>query len=157
METAVGAQAIPRKPVPNPDEFDANMRPHPAPVPSAAMDETMLTLLEHSRDCVKILGLEGTLDFMHCGGCDVLENEEFSGLRGKVWWTLWPAHTQSMVHSMFERARSGRDVSFTAQCPTRLGNVRSWMVNLRPMITDNGAVVGVLCTSRDREEAASQI
>ncbi|MEP2736455.1 MAG: PAS domain-containing protein [Erythrobacter sp.] len=116
-------------------------------------DETMLSLLEQSRDCVRILGLEGTLDFMNCSGRDALDAEKFGDARGKVWWALWPAHTQDFVRSMFERARKGHEVEFSADCPTQMGNMRKWMVTLKPMQTDDNTVVGVLCTSSDIDPA----
>ena len=116
---------------------------------SAVPDDVMIALLEQSRDCVKILGIGGTLDFMNCGGLDALELEDFEGVRGKLWWKLWPEHTQELVKKAFERARAGFDVQFSAECPTQRGNMRHWAVSLKPMTTDEGHVVGVLCTSRD--------
>jgi len=119
---------------------------HDLQIPS---DEIMISLLELSRDCVKILGIDGTLDFINCGGIDASGMRIFDEVQGELWWTLWPMHTQETVKQAFERARRGDEVEFSAECPTLKGNVRRWLVNLNPMLADDGTVVGVLCKSRD--------
>lgn len=119
-------------------------------------DEPMIDLLERSRDCVKILGLEGTLDFITCGGMDAFSTRDFAPVQGKLWWSLWPEHTQDLVKQAFERARKGYDVEFTAECPTVQGNLRKWVVRLKPMTSDAGSIVGVLCTSADIDSAINR-
>ncbi|MEO9463057.1 MAG: PAS domain-containing protein [Marinomonas sp.] len=114
-------------------------------------DQIMVALLERSRDCVEILGIDGTLDFMNCGGVDTLSEDKFKGARGQLWWTLWPEHTQATVKAAFEKARMGEEMQFTAECPTEQGNLRTWTVTLKPMLTCEGGVAGVVCKSRDIE------
>lgn len=120
------------------------------PQPQFASDHLMIALLDRSRDCVKILGIEGTLDFMHCGGADVFEQHQFEGARGQLWWSLWPEHTQATVKAAFEKASMGKETQIHAACPTAQGNLQSWTVILKPMITLDGNVAGVVCTSRDK-------
>ncbi len=120
-------------------------------------DELMIGLLEQSRDCVKILGMDGTLDFINCGGLDAFGTRDFAEVQGLVWWTLWPAHTQDIVQDAFDRARKGQEVEFAAECPTMKGNLRKWVVRLKPMTADDGSVVGVLCTSQDMGDAESEV
>ena len=108
-----------------------------------------LCLLEQSPDCVKILSVDGTLDFMNCNGLDAMEIEEPEKVLGQLWWHLWPDHSQAAVEANFRSALGGRTVEFQAFCPTAKGTPRNWSVNLKPMIARDGPVVSVLATSRE--------
>ncbi len=140
---------VPRQTARNPSQWDANqLSDRPAQL-GQVTDHVMIKLLERSRDCVKILGLDGALEFMNCGGLDTLDHSEFEGVRGQKWWELWPQHTQAPVKAAFEKAREGKETEFVAECPTVQGNKRKWNVCLKPMLTDDGNIAGVVCTSRD--------
>lgn len=108
-----------------------------------------LCLLEQSPDCVKILSIDGTLDFMNCNGLEAMEIDEPEKVLGQLWWHLWPDHSQAMVEANFRSSLGGRTVEFQAFCPTAKGNPRRWSVNLKPMIARDGLVVSVLATSRE--------
>ena len=108
-----------------------------------------ISLLEQSQDCVKILSVDGRLDFMNCNGMDAMEIDDPDQVLGQLWWHLWPDHAQVMVKNKFHAARNGRTVQFEASCPTVKGNPRRWSVNLKPMLAAAGPVVLVLATSRE--------
>ena len=112
-------------------------------------DDLALCLLEQSEDCVKILSIDGTLDFMSCNGLSAMEIDDPSRVLGQAWWSLWPDHSRAMVEDNFKNAIGGRTVTFEASCPTAKGNPRHWSVNLKPMIARDGLVVSVLATSRE--------
>ncbi len=112
-------------------------------------DDLALCLLEQSEDCVKILSIDGTLDFMSCNGLSAMEIDDPSRVLGQLWWTLWPDNSRAMVEDNFKNALGGRPVTFEASCPTEKGNPRHWSVNLKPMIARDGLVVSVLATSRE--------
>lgn len=143
----MGTHAVPN--LPEQREHHLDKVAHDLQIPS---DEIMIGLLELSRDCIKILGIDGTLDFINCGGIDASAMRIFSEVQGKYWWSLWPKHTQEMVRQSFERARRGDEVAFSAECPTIRGNVRRWSVSLIPMRACDGTIVGVLCKSRDLDK-----
>ena len=112
-------------------------------------DDLALCLLEQSEDCVKIISIDGTLDFMSCNGLSAMEIDDPSMVLGKLWWTLWPDESRAMAEDNFKNAIGGRTVTFEAFCPTAKGNLRFWAVNLKPMIARDGPVVSVLATSRE--------
>ncbi|WP_299192536.1 PAS domain-containing protein [uncultured Erythrobacter sp.] len=112
-------------------------------------DALLLGLLEQSGDCIKMLGLDGTLEYMNCGGLAAMEIDAFSMVGGKIWWELWPEDTRKLVRKKFETAAAGSEAEFIALCPTAKGNLRRWSVKLKPMIAVDSRVAGVLCTSRD--------
>ena len=106
-------------------------------------------LLEQSKDCVKLLSIDGHLDFMNCNGLDAMEIEHSDSVIGRLWWELWPEPSRSFVARNFQSAAQGTESNFEADCPTAKGAPRRWSVNLRPLFSSAGPVVSVLCTSRD--------
>ena len=108
-----------------------------------------LRLIEQSEKCVKLLSIDGKLEFMNCGGMKAMEIDDPSAIYGKFWWTLWPLNAQDMVRSVFDEAIGGTTSTFEATCPTAKGNPRRWSVNLKPICSRAGPVVSVLATSRE--------
>tara|TARA_B100001179_G_C18493258_1_gene360944 strand:+ start:122 stop:532 length:411 start_codon:yes stop_codon:yes gene_type:complete len=112
-------------------------------------DDLAISLLEQSDDCIKLLSLEGRLEFMNCGGLHKMEIGRPERVLGKMWWDLWPSESQRYVQEQFERAVQGTPVTFEASCPTAKGNPRRWSVNLKPLCSKAGPVVSILATSRE--------
>ena len=106
-------------------------------------------LLGQTDDCVKLLGLEGTLDFMNCNGLEAMEIGDFAQVSGRLWWDLWPEEERPRLRSLFDRALAGHESQFKAFCPTALGTPKYWRIRLSPMTSHTGVVVGVLCSSRE--------
>lgn len=112
-------------------------------------DSLALAVLEQSDDCIKILSRDGELDYMNCGGVSAMQLTDFNAVSGKLWWELWPEESRRMVRQMFQRSLTGREVEFEATCPTAQGLPKRWSVKLKPMLTPDFRVTGVLCTSRE--------
>lgn len=113
-----------------------------------SIDSLILGVLEQSSDCIKMLNREGELEYINCGGLAALQAPDFHAVMGRKWWDLWPEECREMVRTMFEKSLSGIDVEFRAVCPTMQGEERHWSVKLKPMLTPDARVTGVLCTSR---------
>ena len=111
-------------------------------------DALALCLLEQSEDCIKLLSVEGALEFMNCNGLGAMEIDRPEMVLQKLWWDLWPEDCRTFVRSKFSSAAQGRTVVFDAMCPTAKGKDRYWSVNLKPLFANNGPVVSVLVTSR---------
>ncbi|WP_241657309.1 PAS domain-containing protein [Aurantiacibacter suaedae] len=105
-------------------------------------------MLAQSEDCIKLLSIDGHLDFMNCNGLSAMQIEEPHKVIGKLWWELWPETSQALVQAKFREAAEGIEASFEAICPTAKGASRRWSVNLRPLFAKDGPVVSILCTSR---------
>ncbi len=112
-------------------------------------DDFAVALLEQSNDCVKILSMDGRLEFMNCNGMAAMEIDAPELVIGKLWWDLWPASSREFVKQNFLEAVQGRETGFEAECPTAKGSHRRWIVSLRPLSAPDGQVVSVLSTSRD--------
>lgn len=108
-----------------------------------------LSLLEQSDDCVKLLSVEGRLEYMNCAGLKAMQIDKPSDVLGNIWWEMWPPETQQWVKDSFHHALAGSTIVFKAICPTARGAHRRWSVKLKPLISSPGTVVSVLCSSRD--------
>lgn len=108
-----------------------------------------VALLEQSEDCIKMLSVDGHVDFINCNGLKAMEIDHPEMLDGKLWWELWPTKSQALVEEKFRDSLGGRETNFEGECPTAKGLIKRWALNLRPLFSRNGPVVAILCTSRD--------
>lgn len=114
--------------------------------------EMLYALLEQSRDCIKVIGPDGRLDFMNRNGRGVMEVEDFSELRGNFWWELWPEESASLVRGSVDQARAGASSEFEAFCPTAKGSPRWWHVSVSPVVDEAGELSSIVSISRDVTE-----
>lgn len=116
-------------------------------IKEGVLNETIA--LESSPDCVKILDLEGRLQFMNFYGRCLMEIDEFDTLKGNFWWDLWGDESKEMVHQSIKDAKRGEIVQFTAFCPTAKGTPKWWSVLVTPIKDQNGIVREIISSSRD--------
>ena len=64
----------------------------------------LLSLLDQSDDCIKVVGSDGTLQFMNCNGKSAMQIDDFSLVAGKPWSSLWPAASQPLIESAMAEA-----------------------------------------------------
>jgi PAS domain S-box-containing protein len=133
---------------------------HASGLPLASV---VLGLLDQSDDCIKVVGIDGSLQFMNCNGKKAMELDDFSAIAGKAWDELWPEESRPLVVAALARARDGDSSRFEAFCPTAKGDPRWWEVTVSPVRSSAGGIDAILATSRDntaarrREEAASTV
>lgn len=118
----------------------------------------MRSILESSSDCIKVLGLDGSLLFMNKGGQRVMEVDDFEKLRGCYWPNFWPGAEQKAVDAVNAAAR-GETTYFEGDAPTVRGTPRYWEVVVSPILDETGNPIRILSVSRDvtpRREAELQ-
>ena len=108
-----------------------------------------LRFLEASPDCVKLVGLDGVVQFMNANGLCLMEIDNFESVRGKGWSDLWPQDSRPMIENAIREATGGGVSRFTAACPTAKGAPRWWDVAVSPVVKDDGRVEVLIATSRD--------
>ncbi len=108
-----------------------------------------LALLRNSRDCVKLLNMEGRISFMSENGQCAMEIDDMSMIAGKPWWDLWPASEREGLSSAFAEAANGKDVEYRGHCPTAKGTPKDWEVRLTPVVEQDGTIKSVLAVSRE--------
>ena len=109
----------------------------------------LAAVLDQSADCIKVIGPNGTLDFMNRNGRCALGIDDFTLVAGKNWWDMWPAESQHLVHDAIAKARDEGGARFEAYCPTSKGEPRWWDVSVSPLRDDQGTLRGLISISRD--------
>lgn len=106
------------------------------------------SVLDHSMDCIKVLSVDGTLEFMNDPGCHAMEIS-LSSVEGKRWTNLWPVAGRQAAQAAVAEAAEGTAARFTGYCPTAKGKPKWWDVIISPILDDEGKVVKLLSISRD--------
>jgi PAS domain S-box-containing protein len=105
--------------------------------------------LEGSRDCLKILDLEGRLIYINRAGLERLGLESPAQLLHRPWVELWNERDQEVVADAVARAKAGGIGSFQRPCRTPAGIMKWWDVVITPIVDASGAVVQLMAESRD--------
>lgn len=100
-------------------------------------------------DCIKILDLDGRLQFMSEGGKRVMEVEDFSKLKGCPWPDFWNGSGNGDAIKAVETAKRGGVGRFKGPADTAKGTPRYWDVQVSPIIGADGAPSHLLSISRD--------
>lgn len=112
---------------------------------------SLATVLDQSVDCVKLISLDGRVEYMNANGLCAMEIDDFQMIRGKDWADLWPVEARATILDSYPRAAAGEAVRFRAFCPTAKGTPRWWDVSVSPVSDENG-LAGYLSVSRDVTE-----
>ncbi len=115
--------------------------------------ETLAVLLDQSLDCIKLISLSGTVEYMNRNGLCAMEINDFSTARGKMWADLWPEESRSLIEGSLIQANEGNRVRFDAFCPTAKGTPRWWDVSVSKVSGSDGKALGYVSISRDVTEA----
>jgi two-component sensor histidine kinase len=110
---------------------------------------TLAAVLDQNIDCVKLLRLDGTVEYMNGNGICAMEIDDFCDVQGQFWADLWPPEARDAILDACEKARDGETSRFSAFCPTAKGKPRWWDVTVSPVRDDDGQLNGFLAISRD--------
>jgi PAS domain S-box-containing protein len=110
------------------------------------------SIIQSSRDCIKVLDLEGRLRFMNQGGQILLGIDNLGLYLDQGYADLWDAVQRPRVERALERARRGLTDTFQGEFPTVTGEPRWWDMVVSPIQDAEGRVEGLLVVSRDITE-----
>jgi signal transduction histidine kinase/CheY-like chemotaxis protein len=108
-----------------------------------------LALVEASRDCVKLIGLDGRIAAMSPSGQLLLQVDGPEAMIGLDWAQSWPQEARPQLAAAVAKARAGETAGFEGFCPTARGEPRWWDVTVAPVADETGAVRCLLAVSRD--------
>ncbi len=111
--------------------------------------ELLRTVLAGCGDCIKILDLDGRLQFMSEGGKRVMEVDDFSGLKGCPWPEFWHGEGNALAIAAVKSARQGKTARFGGAANTAKGTSRYWDVQVSPIMGADGKPAQLLSISRD--------
>ncbi len=115
----------------------------------------LASVLDQSIDCVKLIGVDGTLRYINRAGLKMMEIASFDDVAGQSWAALWPEVTAQAIAAAYISAAKGESTRFRAFCPTRRGMPRWWDVTISAVSDTDGRHNGYLCITRDITEAQS--
>ena len=118
----------------------------------AANADVLRSVLAGCGDCIKILDLEGRLQFMSEGGKRVMEVEDFTQFKGCPWPDFWEGEGNTDAKRAVATAIAGGTGRFKGAANTAKGNPRYWDVQVSPIMGDEGEVAYLLSISRDITE-----
>lgn len=105
---------------------------------------------ESMSDCVKVLSLDGRLNWINEHGLKMLELETFSEVAGKSWIDFWKdEETCKQAKATISRAREGHSSHFTGFCATARGTSKWWDITVSPISESDGRIHQILSVSRD--------
>jgi two-component sensor histidine kinase len=107
------------------------------------------SVLAGSGDCIKILDLDGGLQFMSEGGKRVMEVDDFSKLKDCPWPAFWEGAGNASAIEALASARAGNTATFSGAATTAKGTPRYWEVTVAPITDAQGRPQQILSISRD--------
>ena len=117
-----------------------------------ANEEFTRRVLDSSGDCIKVLSLDGAVEFISGGGLTVMEVDDFSAIEGCDWRGFWDGPERESACAALETAKAGRTGRFQGYTPTLKGTPKWWDVIVTPINGANGRPERVLSISRDITE-----
>jgi PAS domain S-box-containing protein len=115
-----------------------------------ASEEFKSRLIACSRDCIKVLDLEGRLLFMNEGGMEALEICDLAPVLNSPWIDFWEGEDLEAARAAVEAARRGEIGRFTGFFVTRITQQpRWWDVVVSPIRDREGKPERILSLSRD--------
>lgn len=106
-------------------------------------------MLAATVDCVKLVGLDGTLAYINEAGKKLLELDADQTIVGALWAGMWPPEMRPTIEDALARSRDGAVVRFTGPCLTARGIQKWWDVAVSPVRGEQGDTRHLLCVSRD--------
>jgi signal transduction histidine kinase len=115
-------------------------------------EEFAHTVVESSVDCIKVLDIEGRLEYMSLPGQRALEIEDIGPFLGQRWVDFWKEEDQPRAAATIARAQAGGVGRFQGDCATRGGTPKSWDVSITPALNGEGKLERLIAVSRDITE-----
>lgn len=113
---------------------------------------SLASVLDQSVDCVKVISLDGAVQYINGNGLCAMEIDDLCAVQGKQWSDLWPDEAQKAINASYGSTANGETVRFRAFCPTVKGEPRWWDVTVSMVSDEEGRHAGYLSVSRDVTE-----
>jgi two-component sensor histidine kinase len=112
-------------------------------------DALLASVLNGCGDCIKILDLQGRLQFMSDGGKRVMEVDDFTPIKGCPWPDFWVGSGNVAAKQAVEDAAAGKAAHFVGDACTAKGNSKFWDVQVIPIFGSDGKPSHLLSISKD--------
>ena len=98
---------------------------------------------------IKVLDLDGRIDFMNAGGLLGMEVDDASAMQGRLWTSLWEDDGGTAAEESMAVARAGGTGRFSGLAKTLKGTPRWWDVQVTPIAGSDGRPGKLPAISRD--------
>ncbi|MDE3217981.1 MAG: PAS domain S-box protein [Nitrospirota bacterium] len=106
-------------------------------------------ILRSSADCIKVLDLEGRIQFMNEAGRALFEISDLAPLVNTPWTEFWEGDNRDAALRALAAAKAGEIGKFIGFCPTATGNSKWWDVQITPIVDAHKIPVRLVAISRD--------
>jgi two-component system, chemotaxis family, CheB/CheR fusion protein len=110
------------------------------------------SIIDSSYDCIKLLDLEGRLQYMNPGGQRQLGIQDMGKYLNVPYKKFWKGSDQQAALEAIHKAQQGHPGTFQGYCPTVDGLPKWWDVAITPIIGSDGKPERLLTVSRDITE-----
>ena len=111
--------------------------------------EFLRGVLAASGDIIKVLDLDGRVQFINELGLQALEISDFDAVRGGAWPAFWSEDGRVQALAALDTAREGGSGRFQGRADTFAGVPRYWDVQVTPILSSDGRPDKLLAVSRD--------
>ncbi len=114
--------------------------------------DVVMLAFESSKDCIKLLDLNGTLLALNAGGAATMGFEHPDVPVGRDWIQFWQGQERDMAQAAVEAARNGETSVMRGYLPTAAGHPRWWSSTVIPVSGGDGSPTRLLVISKDITE-----
>jgi len=115
-------------------------------------EEFTRNIIESSADCVKVLDLDGRVQYMSPAGQRTLEITDVSQFLNKRWVEFWGEQDRTRAEEALTAARQGGVGCFQGDSVTKAGTRKNWDVRITPALDRQGKIERLVAVSRDMTE-----
>ncbi|RPI37032.1 MAG: PAS domain S-box protein [Nitrospiraceae bacterium] len=110
------------------------------------------SIIDSSTDCIKLLDLEGRLQYMSPGGRRLLGIQDMGKFLNVSYPEFWKGADHQAALEAIQQAQQGHPATFQGYCPTIDGTPKWWDVAISPILGTDGKPERLLAVSRDITE-----
>jgi PAS domain S-box-containing protein len=107
------------------------------------------SIIQSSCDCIKVLDLDGRLQYMNESGQELLHIKDIGSYLHRSYDEFWQGSDKGASRAAIAAALKGREGRFTGFAPTEEGTPKWWDVIVTPIFGDDRKVAQLLVVSRD--------
>ncbi|MBU0543990.1 MAG: sigma 54-interacting transcriptional regulator [Proteobacteria bacterium] len=112
-------------------------------------EEFARCVIESSKDCIKVLDLEGRLLSMSAGGQKLLEIDDIAPYLNTSWIDFWKGKDREDALEAISKAKKGNTGIFSGYSETAKGTPKWWHITVSPINNPHGNCDRLLAFSRD--------
>lgn len=109
----------------------------------------LATFLDQSHDCIKLLSLDGHIEYVNRQGAAAMELSSPAELIGTPFIDRWPAEMSETIQEALAAARLGRLRRFVGSRPRPSGDPSWWDVTMSPVRGAGGKITHLVTIARD--------